>query len=102
MPDLQGVSALFRAMDAAVMANQAVVAGDMAARQGIASMQLDARRQAMMVGGTLESAKSAVINGGTTPQERDTGRRARRGARPSGASEGPRAQGPAHRIDLIA
>jgi hypothetical protein len=100
MPDLQGVSALFRSLDAAMIANQAVQASEMAVRQGSASLQVDAQRRQAMVTQMLQSAGAAAVGGEGQPPERGGPGRRRRPRDPE--VSGPPAPGSVHRIDLIA
>lgn len=103
MPDLQGVSSVFQSLNAAVMASQAVQAADMAARQGLASAQIDAKRLENLVTEMGQSADSAEISGEHPERPSDTGlppSRARR--RPPDSSGSPVSGAPSQRIDLIA
>ena len=102
MADLQGVSALFRSPDAAVMANQAVMASELAARQGSASLQIDAQLREYQVTQALQAADTAQIGGRDQAPEDGSEPRGRRRGTPSGGTAGPMAPAPVHRIDLIA
>lgn len=62
MSILQAVTAIFRSPDAAVMAAQAVQASELAARQGVASIQRDAERQADQVAPTSTLGESLAVD----------------------------------------
>jgi hypothetical protein len=73
MSILQAVTAIFRSPDAAVMAAQAVQASELAARQGVASIQRDAERQADQVSPANTLGESVGVDerrerGGEAPQ----------------------------------
>ena len=103
MPDLQGVSNVFQSLNAAVMASQAVQASDMAARQGLASMQIDARRQEELVSEMAQAADSAEISGEHPERQQEAPPPHPRSFRPPHSTSGPTVPGASpHRIDLIA
>jgi hypothetical protein len=62
MSMLQAVTAIFRSPDAAVMVAQAVQASELAARQGVASIQRDAERQADQVAPTSTLGESLAVD----------------------------------------
>jgi hypothetical protein len=101
MSDLQNLTALFRSPEAAVVANQAVQAAEIAARQGLASIRADAVQRQAMVNQAEQSADSALISGEARQQEEEASKPRRRRAGGEGA-QGPDAQPPRRRIDLIA
>jgi hypothetical protein len=101
MSDLQNLTALFRSPEAAVIANQAVQAAEIAARQGLASIRTDAQHRQAMVNQAEQAADTAQISDRGRQKEEEAPSPRRRHAGGEGA-QGPDAPAPRRRIDLIA
>jgi hypothetical protein len=101
MSILQAVTAIFRSPDAAVMAAQAVQASELAARQGVASIQRDAQRQADQVAPTTTLGSSLAVE---ERRERggDPGRPPRRPPAQTAASAQTTPIPPRSRLDILA
>jgi hypothetical protein len=95
---LNGLSSLVRTPEIAVIAAQGVQAGELAARQGLASIQRDAQHREHMISGMDASDATERTGQRLTPLELEE-RRRKAAERKAGPLKGPAAW-PQHRLDI--
>ena len=95
---LQTLNNLFHAPEASVMANQAVMSAELAARQGMSALQADVERRKEQVAGPDEYVASQAVGERLTAEEVE--RRRRRAAAKAPDPDAPPAK--KHSLDILA
>jgi len=103
---VQNVSAIVNSPEIAEMVLQAVQAGELAERQGLATLRLDSARREHQVtdpekAGRMDGVEARVADR-PLPEHRAAGRRVRAGGTAPEDPVLPEAAGEGHRIDLLA